>query len=925
MSPRAGGRRDRNGRTGLILVLAAAVALPWAVGGTPMWAYRAAAFLVVAGCVALVWKGGPRVVGLHAGSTWLWPAAALALIAAFQATPLPLGLLRAASPAAAEAWGGAVEPPGGPEGSEAVTRLEREAIAAVPEAAASPVPAAGAFHFPAPSAGDAARPTVSYHPAGTRERLGWYLSLLAAFLIVREAAASRTGRRWIRTALLADFVLLAAAAMFLRVAAPGTVMGLVEPHRGGNPYGPYVNPSHFAFLMELAVPWFAALAWQARRDGMALRSSGVAVPAIGAALCALAAIGSASKGAAVLIPLALAALVLAAPGRIGRKLVVVATGAVALIAASAVAGWTTLGTRIADFLSSWGGGSLSSSDRLLVWRYAIGEVLRSHPVFGIGFGAFRYVIPRALPPGEAEPWLQLHNDFLEVLVSGGWVGATLLLVLAIAFWRRAIADARGAGSDRAERLGVLAGLGAVTAHGTFDFGHQIPANALIFVVLAATAVPTRSDPPSSAPRSGATLWRSLALALLVVAAIFAFRGVVGGAAYSAGLRMADRGDYVAAAAELDRGAIGGNRFEALWMGGDVRLGVWDRLGVDSLAGAEGERLAGEAADRFLAADREVAGSGWTLAGLAAAYRRAELADAVDRTVDLAWIGHPSWAQVGRYGRIAVGLGRLAVAREPAVAEHRDAIVETYLSFGLRQEAIGALREAARVQPLLETPRGFDSDALDDEMRTAFYEGAKDALGSAPMARPVAHLLSLGKTAFRLGRYDESRLWFEKVLEGPSWRMADAEARFWLGLAAERSGHPEQAKEYFESVQAVPNFRLASLDWLARLAERRGDWREAVRSLETLRRESPNRSAVVSRWARAKAELGEIPPAIEVVRAELQRNPGDTDLLVTILELQLQAGDLDSARRSLRSLEEDHPDDPRIPDLRRRLDDPESGR
>ena len=119
-----------------------------------------------------------------------------------------------------------------------------------------------------------------------------------------------------------------------------------------------------------------------------------------------------------------------------------------------------------------------------------------YPLTGSGFGAFSDLFPAYLPRGESAYWLQLHNDYLEVYLAGGLIAVLLLAWLAVAFGVRAARVVR-AESERGHllpSLGLVLGLVALAAHETVDFNLQVPANALLFVVIAAMAVspPARS-------------------------------------------------------------------------------------------------------------------------------------------------------------------------------------------------------------------------------------------------------------------------------------------------------------------------------------------------------------------------------------------------------------------------------------------------
>src|SRR6185369_2769708 len=87
-------------------------------------------------------------------------------------------------------------------------------------------------------------------------------------------------------------------------------------------------------------------------------------------------------------------------------------------------------------------------------------------------------------------WNKLHNDYLELYVAGGAVAVALCAWLTVAFvwraWRVSrIAAARG---RLLSALGLALGLIALAVHELVDFNLQIPANALLFVVLAAICV-----------------------------------------------------------------------------------------------------------------------------------------------------------------------------------------------------------------------------------------------------------------------------------------------------------------------------------------------------------------------------------------------------------------------------------------------------
>ena len=92
--------------------------------------------------------------------------------------------------------------------------------------------------------------------------------------------------------------------------------------------------------------------------------------------------------------------------------------------------------------------------------------------------------------GESGDWGELHNDYLELYVAGGAIAALLAAWLTVNYasrvWRVARSDA--AAGRLLPTLGLILGLASLALHEFVDFNLQIPANALLFVVMAAICV-----------------------------------------------------------------------------------------------------------------------------------------------------------------------------------------------------------------------------------------------------------------------------------------------------------------------------------------------------------------------------------------------------------------------------------------------------
>jgi O-antigen ligase len=115
-------------------------------------------------------------------------------------------------------------------------------------------------------------------------------------------------------------------------------------------------------------------------------------------------------------------------------------------------------------------------------------MIKTHPILGTGLGAVGVVYTGYDSRNGAYRLEQVHNDYLQVLSDGGIVGALIGLFFVVSLFRMGFArlDSRD-DFRRGVATGALAGCFAVLIHSFFDFTLHTPANALLFLVLAALA------------------------------------------------------------------------------------------------------------------------------------------------------------------------------------------------------------------------------------------------------------------------------------------------------------------------------------------------------------------------------------------------------------------------------------------------------
>ena len=464
---------------------------PWPFGSVVPWASGVVAALGAL-CLAASLAVGGRASRVRSILPVAVPAATLVLLAG-------LGALQAV------AWPAPIAATLSPEH----VRLARAAEAALVDGVT-----AGTRTEPAPAAVPLSlAPAVSLRTA-----------LLVASLAAALAAAALTGRGRAGRRLLGGAVLSVALAQILYgaprwLARSPTLWGVAIPG-SERLRGTYVNPNHFALLLEIALAVAFAWSWwalrRARREPSAERRIAfVAPPALAwvTLFVALAFSGSragllAAVGGLVVQGAALAATGVrrsrraasdrseeARPSALRRRLVRVLVGGGALLAVLAVGVGAVLMTGGEAGFSRFtvnASYDLGSDVRTEVYR-ATWHLWGRFPWTGTGLGTFLESYPLADGPDLGLTWWHAHSDPLELLATTGIAGGLLLLLGAGALGLR-LARRLPRVRHSEERAALVAGLGAFVAvglHELVDFGLTMPANALVLVVVLGAAAAAR--------------------------------------------------------------------------------------------------------------------------------------------------------------------------------------------------------------------------------------------------------------------------------------------------------------------------------------------------------------------------------------------------------------------------------------------------
>lgn len=271
----------------------------------------------------------------------------------------------------------------------------------------------------------------------------------------------------------------------------------LRPIRNGLPFGPFTNYNHAAAWVVASTMVGAGLFADGFQGyGRVPLSERVAKQiliafVLGVSVSAVLAIGS-RGGLNSLCVAALASALLFSRSLAGGRALRLLWGTLAL-AGGAYAIFLFKHPQELGFV----GGALESSAATRVSLYRSGlRLLADFPFFGVGLGTFTGAFRPYQDPTFVEIVDHVHSSWFEIALESGLLG---FFVFAATMLKPLVACGRRlAGGDRLMTAGFFAALLAFTLHGFVEFSFQIPATAVLAVVLLASV----SDAHSKAEQAG---------------------------------------------------------------------------------------------------------------------------------------------------------------------------------------------------------------------------------------------------------------------------------------------------------------------------------------------------------------------------------------------------------------------------------------
>jgi O-antigen ligase len=262
----------------------------------------------------------------------------------------------------------------------------------------------------------------------------------------------------------------------------GFILPLLRRAQG---YGQFVNKNHFAYLMEMAfgLGLGIILGGGVKRDRLMIYVA-LLLPIWTALVLA----NSRGGVLAMITQIVVAVFLLT----IRQSAAVRAVLMVVLVVAIALGTFWMGGDRLASNFE--GARSEFATDTLRqgvsrneIWRATL-RMFAAHPILGVGLGGYWIGITAYHDASGLMTPQEAHNDYLELLSSGGVVGFALGVWFVVAVVRKARENLLAEnGYMRAVRFGAILGIAGVAAHSLVDFGLHIMVNAVVLLILIAIA------------------------------------------------------------------------------------------------------------------------------------------------------------------------------------------------------------------------------------------------------------------------------------------------------------------------------------------------------------------------------------------------------------------------------------------------------
>ncbi len=341
---------------------------------------------------------------------------------------------------------------------------------------------------------------ISINPKATAMEFFRLTSYAACYILAVQLLADRALLKRTITVIAAFASFLAFLGIMQHILPNGRLFWIRELRQGGHPFGPYVNPDHYAGLMEMLFPLVLCLflfyrpgdtygSFRERLFGaLENRMTNVHILlGLSAVVIATSIFLTFSRGGIASLCISTAAFggMLMMKDKVKKSGKVIAVVFILILLSVGWFGWNPVFQRFGNVKEEVDMAAM----RPVMWSDSL-NIIGDFPLFGTGFGSFVHIYPKyrtISAPGILE---HAHNDYLELFAESGIIGAALLAWFLVEVLLKSFRSFSGRKELYSIYLfaGTAAGLTAILSHGFVDFNLQVGANGLYFFFLLGLAV-----------------------------------------------------------------------------------------------------------------------------------------------------------------------------------------------------------------------------------------------------------------------------------------------------------------------------------------------------------------------------------------------------------------------------------------------------
>ena len=246
--------------------------------------------------------------------------------------------------------------------------------------------------------------------------------------------------------------------------------------------GVYVNQNHLAGFLEMVIPMVMVLfVTRFRSPEQKFIITGILVVLVITLVLTL----SYGGWVSCLGGLLFLSAVLALGRQFDQKRLVITVGVCAALLGATVLAATPVVKTVSGLTQAYPEESVSA--RVRTWKGTI-DMIQDNLWTGTGPGTFAIAYPGYQVPGLPVLSRKAHNDYFQILSETGIVCLPLILLILFNFFRFGFKTLKiPSRQKQGFTLGGMAGVFAILVHSFYDFNLFVPANAVLFTVIAAIA------------------------------------------------------------------------------------------------------------------------------------------------------------------------------------------------------------------------------------------------------------------------------------------------------------------------------------------------------------------------------------------------------------------------------------------------------